>query len=306
MAATADGDEADPFDMGDLEATLPQDINIYTDFIAECERADAEGAADSVAPARPLVLVLLGKMGQGKSSTANSILGHAAFETRRAAASVTNSCAVETLSPYAAVERMPTDPMAVLRGGGGGGGGGGDAGSARSRGLVVIDTPGLGDPSKHEATTYHAIMSVLDMTEKTLGSLGGGEGPEFAFVLTLGVHNRIGSSELNELIALRSVFGGRMWSRSTVVFTHGDLLTGPGETLESYLKGERQNEWLGRGEATRIPTFRCSTTIGHPQKEIPPATASVAAAATTTTPRPPPHPPPTPPHPRTHQAQVRK
>ena len=224
---------ADPFDMADLEATLPapQDINIYTDFIGECQRFDTEGASEGASPARPLVLVLLGKMGQGKSSTANSILGHAAFETRRAAASVTNSCAVETLSPYAAAERMPTDPMAVLRGGGS------SADAQRARGLVVIDTPGLGDPSKPEATNYHAIMSTLDMTEKKLAGLGGGQGPEFAFILTLGVQNRIGSSELNELIALRSVFGQRMWSRSVVAFTHGDLLTGPAETLESYLKG---------------------------------------------------------------------
>ena len=81
-AAPARDGAADPFDLADLEATLPgpQDINIYTDFIGECQRFDNEGASEGAAPARPLVLVLLGKMGQGKSSTANSILGHAAFD----------------------------------------------------------------------------------------------------------------------------------------------------------------------------------------------------------------------------------
>ena len=108
----------------------------------------AEAAAGVAATPSPLVLVLLGKIGQGKSSLGNACLGFSAYESRRAAASVTHSCAIETLGPEVAAGRLGS--------------------SAGRRGLVVIDTPGLGDPSMPEGTLYLNIRKTLDTVEREL------------------------------------------------------------------------------------------------------------------------------------------
>jgi hypothetical protein len=86
-------------------------------------------------------------------------------------------------------------------------------------------------------------------TEEQLGDLAGLE-PKFAFLLTLGVHNRISDDDLAEFVALKIVYGERFWNHSVIIFTHGDLLSQQQQTLKSYLEPavELVHKTLGRAK----------------------------------------------------------
>mmetsp|Transcript_51215 Transcript_51215/g.69731 ORF Transcript_51215/g.69731 Transcript_51215/m.69731 type:complete len:277 (-) Transcript_51215:93-923(-) len=146
-----------------------------------------------------LVLVLIGKMGHGKSSLGNAILARDCFEARRAAAGVTNGCSLESTT------------------------------LSDGSGLLVVDTPGLDSTGSEH---FSEIVTSLARISKRLG-----EGAaKFAVLVTMGVHTRMSEDDMASLYAMKCVLGGCFLEQAVLVWTHGDLLDGD-EGIARYLAG---------------------------------------------------------------------
>ena len=162
----------------------------------------AADAAPAAQAAPPLVLVLVGKCGVGKSSTANTLLGATRFTSRRSASSVTAACqSAVTLS-------------------------------AEGREVCVLDTPGLSS-AEAEPKEIHAEM-IRGLSE--VSEAFGGEA-EFVLLLVLGVAGRVDEDELRAFGSLGNVFGLRFYSHAVGVWTHGDLLRPSEGGMQGYLEG---------------------------------------------------------------------
>lgn len=160
----------------------------------------------------PLVLVLIGKCGNGKSSVANTILGLGRFQTRRAVGSVTKEFQMATFD--------------------------GSAGGIRDGGrihsdtpIIVVDTPGLGDPDKPDEVLQDELRTQLATIETCLQQ--NGVLPRFVLLLVLGVHNRVTNDDIQAVQGLRAAFGNKFMNTTMVVWSHGDLLGAGG--LDEYL-----------------------------------------------------------------------
>jgi len=159
----------------------------------------------------PLVLVLLGRVGAGKSSTANSLCAslklELPFEARRSACAVTGAC------------RAEVGPIAT-------------------RQVLVLDTPGLGDAALTAREVHNEIRRGI--TELAPA------GAEVCALLVLSLQSRVGEDDFAIVDGLKEgVFGNGMLASSLVVWTHADALDGEG--LEGYLQGagDRLREFLG-------------------------------------------------------------
>lgn len=170
------------------------------DAFAEEQAAAAGGASEAAVVKEdvPLVLVLLGCVGVGKSSTANTIIGPTApFKAKRAAASVTRTCQAQ---------RARVGDTEVL----------------------VMDTPGLGDASMDEAELHDEIR-------KGLKELVPDSAP-VCLLFVFSLQSRVGEAELNMFLHLeRQMFGPAMLSSSIVVWTHADMLE-EGSNVADYLE----------------------------------------------------------------------
>lgn len=158
----------------------------------------------------PLVLVLVGRMGVGKSSTANSLLSlpeGCRFEARHSAAAVTGACR-------------------------------GEVGFAFGREVLVLDTPGFGDPTKPIEEVFKEIRrGITEMTPA---------GALLCPLIVLGLQGRVGEEDFEMIEGLRhQVFGQAMLTTALVVWTHADALD-ECSGLEGYLQGcgERLRELL--------------------------------------------------------------
>ena len=149
---------------------------------------------------RPLILVLVGHVGVGKSSTANTLLGRNEFVSRRSAAAITSSCQSETTT-------------------------------VNGREICIVDTPGMGDPEVPAAELRAEISrGFKEITEE----YGGDGGAEIVLLLVLQVGARVNVEHLVAFGTLGSCFGLQFYQRTMAVFTHGDLLQG--STLQQFLE----------------------------------------------------------------------
>lgn len=140
-------------------------------------------------------IVLVGRTGNGKSSTGNSLLGEKMFLAKRQAAGVTLRCEMRT----AAIQD----------------------GSI----INVIDTPGLFDFAVSADFLSREITKCLDMAEEGL----------HAVLFVLSARTRISQEDESTINALQVIFGSKMFDYMIVVFTGGDELKEDNSTLEEYL-----------------------------------------------------------------------
>ena len=171
MRKRVEQEDADP-EGGFLKAPPSQD-DVFAELAASCAGLSA-----------PLVLILVGKMGTGKSTLGNFLLGQSTFESRRSAKAVTEHCRLSTnFGPGCLPPAAP---------------------------LVVLDTPGFGDPERPTATLLADIKELAEGCAAALqqAPLAPGSGrPRFCVVVVLGCHSRISEEDLGTIRALYHCFG---------------------------------------------------------------------------------------------------
>lgn len=194
------GSPKDAADDQNPAASWPADVEAGG---ADAERAEllgAEGTCEDPADL-PLALVLLGRVGAGKSSTANTVMqppSDARFVARRSAAAVTAGCRAMS-------------------------------GEVEGQKILVMDTPGLGDAAVPDNDVFAEI--IRGFTEH----IPAGSPVCLLHVMNLGT--RVGEDELSTVEGIqRRVFGPVMEDRSIIVWTHADLLD-DGTNVEDYLQG---------------------------------------------------------------------
>ncbi|KAH9725231.1 Immune-associated nucleotide-binding protein 9 [Citrus sinensis] len=140
-------------------------------------------------------LVLVGRTGNGKSATANSILRRRAFRSRAGSSGVTKTCEMQ--------RTMLKDGQVVN----------------------VIDTPWLFDSSAGSEFVSKEIVKCIGMAKEGI----------HAVLVVFSVRNRFSEEEGAAIHSLESLFGKKIFDYMIVVFTGGDELEDNDETLEDYL-----------------------------------------------------------------------
>jgi hypothetical protein len=274
-------------------------------LLGQCDAGRASARLSAIPRPRPLLLVLVGRCGVGKSSTANTLLGYPVFRSRRSAASITQSCQLAQLLPLLPTQRRSgSGAIAKVEA------------EEREQEVYVLDTPGLGCADVAEAELHaemrrgfaHAVAScgaggregdeaagtleaASSSTVASAANTAGWEGVDVALVLVLSIAaGRVSEDELRSFGRLGSVFGLRYYQHALVLFTHSDMLLAPPRQGEEDVESRRAGleEYMAESGELAVQRFLADVKGGYlalsnavqlqPDRHSA-AAASVAAAA---------------------------
>ncbi|GJM85262.1 hypothetical protein PR202_ga01697 [Eleusine coracana subsp. coracana] len=137
-----------------------------------------------VLPSADITLVLVGKLGYGKSATGNSILGREAFVSEYSHASVTNTCQMGSTT---------------LKDG---------------RTINVIDTPGLFDMTITSEEAGKEIVKCMNMAKDGI----------HAVLMVFSATSRFSREDSSTIETIKVFFGEKIIDHMILVFTYGDLV----------------------------------------------------------------------------------